>query len=138
MILRNDSPHSRIADTLRAVAPPAVTALAAIILLRFPPAQYSFYPQCPIHQFLHLECPGCGATRATAALLHGRLAEAMHFNALVTSLLPFAAAYGILCYRRFLKRQPLSWPQPKPAVLYAALTLAVAFTVIRNLPLHLL
>ena len=32
-----ESARSRIADTLRAAAPPAIVALAAIILLRFPP-----------------------------------------------------------------------------------------------------
>ena len=116
--------------------PPAIIALATILLLRFPPAQYSFYPRCPIHELLHLQCPGCGATRAVAALLHGHFTEAMNFNALVTLLLPFAAVYGILCYCRLLQRKPLRWPQPPPAVIYAALVVATVFTVIRNLPLH--
>jgi hypothetical protein len=128
--------RSHTADTLRAAVPPAIVALAAIILLRFPPAQYSFYPQCPIHELFHLQCPGCGATRAVAALLHGHFTEAMHLNALVTLLLPFAAAYGILCYCRLLQRKDLRWPQPLPAVLYAAFAVATVFTVIRNLPLH--
>jgi Protein of unknown function (DUF2752) len=128
--------RSRIADTVRAAVPPAVIALAATILLLFPPAHYSFYPQCPIYEYLHLQCPGCGATRALAALLHGHLAEAIHFNSLVTLLLPFAVTYGVLCYRRFLQRKPLRWPQPPPAAIYAALAIAAVFTVVRNLPRH--
>jgi Protein of unknown function (DUF2752) len=130
--------RSRLADTLRAAAPPAIVAIAATILLRFPPAQYSFYPQCPIHELLDLQCPGCGATRAIAALLHGHLAEAMHRNALITLLLPFAAAYGIVCYSRLLQRKTIRWPQPQPAVIYAAFAVTAVFTVIRNLPRHLL
>ena len=126
----------RTADALRAVVPPAVVALATILLLRFPPAQYSFYPRCPIHELFHLQCPGCGATRAVAALLHGHFTEAMNLNALVTLFLPFATAYGILCYCRLLQRKPLRWSQPPPTVIYAALTVATIFTVIRNLPLH--
>jgi hypothetical protein len=126
----------RIAGILRVAVPPAVVALAAILLLRFPPAQYSFYPRCPIHELLHLQCPGCGATRAVAALLHGHFIEAMNLNALITLLLPFAAAYGILCYGRLLQRNSICWPQPPPAVIYTALTLATVFTVIRNLPPH--
>jgi hypothetical protein len=122
--------------TLRAAAPPAIIALAAIILLRFPPAQYSFYPRCPIYELLRLQCPGCGATRAIAAVLHGHFIEAMSLNALITLLLPFAAAYGTLCYYRLLQRKVLRWPQPPPAVLYAALAAAAVFTVIRNLPLR--
>ena len=61
----------------------------------------------------------------------------MNLNALVTLLLPFAAAYGILCYSRLLQRKTLRWPQPPPAVIYAALTAATVFTVIRNLPRHM-
>jgi hypothetical protein len=128
--------RSRTADTLRAAAPPAIVALATMILLRFPPAQHSFYPRCPIHELLHLQCPGCGATRAIAALLHGHVTEAMNLNALVTLLLPFAAAYGIFCYCRLLQRKDLRWPQPRPTVIYAALAVAAVFTVVRNLPLH--
>jgi hypothetical protein len=130
------APRSRTADTLRAAMPPAIIALAVILLLRFPPAQYSFYPQCPIHELFHLQCPGCGATRAVAALLHGHFIEAVNLNALITLLLPCAAAYGLLCYCRLLQRKPIRWPQPPPAVLYALLAVTAAFTIIRNLPLH--
>jgi hypothetical protein len=132
------SPHSRIANIVRAAAPLAVVTFAAVVLLRYPPAQNSFYPQCPIHEYLHLQCPGCGATRALAALLSGHLIEAIHFNALVTLLLPFAATYGILCYYRFLQRRPIRWPQPPPIITCASLIVAAVFTVIRNLPHHLL
>jgi hypothetical protein len=121
---------------LRAIVPPAIVALAAILLLRFPPERCTFYPGCPIHELLHLQCPGCGATRALAAMLHGHFAEAMSLNALVTLLLPFAAAYGILCYCRLLQCKALRWPQPPLGILYAAFTLAAVFTLIRNLPLH--
>jgi Protein of unknown function (DUF2752) len=128
--------RSRTAAILRAAVPPAIIALAAIFLLRFPPAQYSFYPRCPIHEMFHLQCPGCGATRALAALLRRQLIEAMNLNALITLLLPVPATYGILCYRRLLQRKPFRWPQPPPAAAYTALTLAAIFTVIRNLPPH--
>jgi Protein of unknown function (DUF2752) len=135
MSLMNHSPRSRTADTFLAAMPPAIIAFATILLLRFPPAQYSFYPRCPIHELFHLQCPGCGTTRAIAALLRGHFTEAMSLNALITLLLPFAAAYGTLCYCRLLERKTLRWPQPPPAVIYAALAVATVFTVIRNLPL---
>jgi hypothetical protein len=124
----------RIANALLAALPAAIIALATMILLRFPPAQYGFYPRCPIHELLHLQCPGCGATRAVAALLHGRFNEAMKLNALVTLLLPFAAGYGIFCYCRLLQRKTICWPQLPPAILYSALIMGAVFTVIRNLP----
>jgi hypothetical protein len=126
----------RVASIGRAAAPLVVLSLATAVLLLFPPARFSFYPQCPIHEYLHLQCPGCGGTRALVALLHGRLAEAFHFNALITMLLPFAAAWGILCYCRFLQRKPLRWAQASPLAMHAALAVTAAFTVVRNLPLH--
>jgi hypothetical protein len=126
--------RSQTAEILRAAVPPAIIASAAILLRRFPPTQYSFFPRCPVHDLLGLQCPGCGATRAIAAALRGHFAEALHFNALATLLLPCAVAYGILCYTRLLQRKPLRWPQPPPTIIYTALTLAAIFSVIRNLP----
>jgi hypothetical protein len=124
----------RIADGLRAAAPLAAIAFAAAMLLRFPPEQYAqFYPQCPIYSFLHLQCPGCGTTRALAALLHGHIPEAFRFNALTTLLTPLAATYAALCYARFLQRKPLYLLQPSPSVIYAALSVAAVFMVVRNL-----
>jgi hypothetical protein len=125
--------HNRIANAIRLAAPPAGLGFAVCALLRFPPTRYSFYPQCPIHELLHLQCPGCGGTRAIAALLRGQFVQAMHFNALVTLLLPVAAIYGILCYRRFAQRRPLRWPHPPPIAIYAMFGLMVIFTAIRNL-----
>ena len=127
--------RSRVVRTLRAAAPPAFIALIATTLLLFPPEHYTFYPHCPIHEYLHLQCPGCGATRALAALLRGHLAEAMHLNALITLLLPFAADYGILCYSRFLLGKPQRWPEPPPAAIYSTIAIAAVFTVLRNLSL---
>jgi hypothetical protein len=126
----------RVRSIARAAAPLVVLSLATAVLLLFPPARFSFYPQCPIHEYLHLQCPGCGGTRALVALLHGHLAQAFHFNALFTLLLPFPVAGGILCYIRFLQRKPLRWPQASPLAMHAALAVTAAFTVVRNLPLH--
>jgi hypothetical protein len=124
----------RISVTLRAAAPLVLIAAVAAVLLRFPPAQNHFYPVCPIYFVLHLQCPGCGGIRALAALLHGHLQEALHWNALITLMLPLAAGYGGVLYWRFLRRKALRWPQvPSPAI-YAGLALAVVFTIERNLP----
>jgi hypothetical protein len=124
---------SRLADVLRAAAPPAIVLMLAGILLRFPPAQYNFYPVCPIHELLGLQCPGCGATRAVAALLRGHMGEAMHLNALVTLALPFATFYCAVCYRRFIERKAMRWPQPPRWLMHAGFSAVAIFTVIRNL-----
>jgi len=105
----------------------------AAVLLLFPPAQYSFYPQCPIYRYLHIECPGCGTTRAIAALLYGHFTEALRFNALTTLLIPPATIYSIFCYCRFLQRKPFPKFRIPSATLYSALAVAMIFTFVRNL-----
>jgi hypothetical protein len=111
----------------------ASAVVLGLALAIHPPTQQSFYPQCPIHQYLGLECPGCGATRALAALLHGHLAEALRLNALFVLLLPFALAAGLNLYRRALRERIFRWPQPDPRALYATLAIAALFTIARNL-----
>ncbi len=109
-------------------------ALAALVLYRFPPAASSFYPICPVHEYLHLACPGCGTTRALAALLHGHLAEALHLNPLAILLvLPLVVIYGSVAYARAIRDRDFRWPQLPTPALYAGIALMVAFTVARNL-----
>ena len=124
--------RSRVATISRAAVPVAFVGAVAAVLLLFPPGQYSFYPQCPIFRYLHLQCPGCGTTRAIAALLHGHLMEALRLNALTTLLITPAAIYAILCYRHFLQRKPFHWPQLPSAVICSAFAIAVIFTILRN------
>lgn len=125
--------RSRVAGISRAAAPLAVVSVIATVLLLFPPTQYSFYPQCPIYRYLHIQCPGCGTTRAIAALLHGHLVLALRLNALTTLLMPPATIYGFFCYHRFLQRKPFHRFQMPTAAIYSALAIAAIFTFARNL-----
>jgi Protein of unknown function (DUF2752) len=110
----------------------AAALLLAATLVAYPPAPGSFYPACPIHEYLHIDCPGCGATRALAALLRGRLLEAMRLNALFVLLLPFGLSAAIECYRRAIRAGNFRWPVvPVPAV-YATIAAATMFMVVRN------
>jgi Protein of unknown function (DUF2752) len=126
--------RGRLATVMRGASPLALMATTAAVLLRFPPAQSAFYPQCPIYAAFHLACPGCGGTRALAALLRGHLRLALHFNALITLALPFALGYGIVCYWRLLQGRAFRWPQPSLAATVASTSVTVLFTILRNLP----
>jgi membrane-bound acyltransferase YfiQ involved in biofilm formation len=111
-------------------------ATAGYVLHLFPPATSSFYPRCPIFTWLHLYCPGCGGTRALAALLHGRLLEAMHWNAMVVLLLPFATIYFASTYWRAIRNVDFRWPNVSNSLLAFLLSCVGIFTVLRNLPLR--
>ena len=69
----------------------ALAVSGAVLLLRFPPDHYGFWPACPFHELTGLVCPGCGATRAVAALLRGHLVEAARLNAMVLLMVPLLA-----------------------------------------------
>ena len=78
-------------------------------------------------------CPGCGGTRALAALLRGQLRQAFGFNALVTVAALIAGPAFLACA---IAPQQLSqvclrrWQQPLVSV---GLVVAGVFTIWRNL-----
>jgi hypothetical protein len=115
---------------MRAIACAALGG--AVMLYRFPPEQYNFYPQCPVFRYLHVYCPGCGATRALAALLHGRIAEALHYNALVVMLVPILLSYFAVTYSKARGDEVLTWPRVPAIALAALLLVSAAFGVLRN------
>lgn len=104
----------------------------AAMLYRFPPERYDFYPQCPVFRYLHVLCPGCGATRALAAMVHGRIAEALHYNVLVVLLVPVALAYLASACWKAVSNDIFTWPGvPRVALTALAMTCAL-FGVLRN------
>ena len=42
--------------------------------------QIIFGYTCPIKLLTHYDCPGCGLTRATFALLKGDISKSLHYN----------------------------------------------------------
>ena len=71
------------------VAAAAMLGLAWLVLrfVRFPP--------CPFLTYLHIYCPGCGATRAVIALMRGDVLLSLRENALILFILTAAALYYI-------------------------------------------
>ena len=107
----------------------AFVAVVAALLHHSPPERFP-YPPCPIHVLTGLLCPGCGATRALAALTHGHLRTAMHSNALTTAMLPLLVLYLLQAWRAGRHWPPL--PAPATVLLWSV---TLAFTAVRNLPL---
>ena len=112
----------------------ATLLAAALLLLRLlPPWRLAIYPACPVWQYLHLLCPGCGATHALAHLLRGNLHAAWHSNALATLLLPPAILYVALACTRRARGSATPWPPLPRPLTWSLAAAALAFTLARNL-----
>ena len=112
----------------------AAAALAGTAFLyRFPSQDYSFYPRCPFYALTHYYCPGCGATRAVAELLHGHVAAALYFNAAVTLLMPVLLWYFGRMYWTAVREDSIKWPQVPEWSWRAALAFVLLFAVARDI-----
>lgn len=81
---------------------------------------------CLLRVTTGLDCPLCGATRATFRLLRGDVVGALDLNALWVLAIPLLAVWAVLAWRR---RRSFTIANPMP--LFAV---AIAFGVLRNLP----
>jgi hypothetical protein len=109
----------------------------AIGLLWFVDPRQVALPLCSFHTVTGLYCPGCGATRATHALLHGELLCALRYNALWILALPLAvyALASETC--RLARGRPLPWDLVENRwFLVGAITVAVLFGLLRNVPVY--
>ena len=103
----------------------ALGAAACIVLLLAPPGspRAKWLPKCMFHRWTGLYCPGCGATRALSALLHGDLKASLHNNLL---LVPGCAMLAVL-----IVKPGISLKRP---VAVAIVITVFAFTILRNIP----
>lgn len=91
-------------------------------------------PMCTFHAVSGLDCPGCGATRATHELLHGRLWMALHYNALWVLALPIAVYITLSELRVSFGGRPLPGDLPRRSGFWlSTAAVAMAFFVVRNL-----
>jgi hypothetical protein len=102
------------------------------------PNRHAVYPQCFLYNATGIYCAGCGATRAIHALLHGRVIEALHDNALFVAALPLllyvVGSYALTAWRTEawseipVDGRKLAWRGA------AFFLLMIGFMVLRNLP----
>jgi hypothetical protein len=92
------------------------------------------FPICPLKQATGWDCPACGCLRAVHALVRADVAGAVDHNLLFVLAVPFL----VVGYVWWLGRS-LDWRLPRisvPRGLFPALVaLALAFAVVRNLPI---
>ena len=107
---------------------PTIWLLAAVgigISYFVPP---SYFPPCPLHALIGLNCPGCGTTRAAHELLHGHVRTALHLNALFVLAIPVFILTGL-----FGRRTLAAWSL-KPTMWLWLLGVVLVFGIGRNIP----
>jgi hypothetical protein len=114
------------------VAAAGMMGAAAVVFL-FDPAHNKFYPVCLFHQMTGLNCPGCGATRALHALMHGHIADAARFNLLFLLCLPYLGWIAARTGLGWLEEKRLNVAISSTAM-WTFLVMSVVFGVLRNLP----
>jgi hypothetical protein len=104
------------------------------LLVRYEGLIRAHSPGCVFHQLTGWHCPGCGATRATFAMLNGDFGTAWRMNPLFLILLIcglFTVAAAIFGKSH---RSPLWRANVKNRGLWTLLAAAVVFGLLRNIP----
>ena len=109
-----------------------MTLVAAVVAMALHPQIAALIPACPVRENLGLLCPGCGASHALLALLHGDVGAALRANALFVVLLPFAAVFAVWSYARAMRAGEFCWPRVPVSVLGLVMALTAVFTIGRN------
>lgn len=127
---RTNERRRTVLTTPVVVAGAALSALGGLVFVN---PNTTHVPLCPLHALTGLNCPLCGATRASWELLHGHLGAALHDNALYVLGLPVLL---MLWWRWFeVSRSGAPAARMLPRWLSRSLiVLALVFGVARNLP----
>jgi hypothetical protein len=106
----------------------AGAAFVGLVVPRVP----GLLPTCPSLTLFGVLCPLCGGTRASTALVSGRLGDAVGFNALVPVLAVLVGWSWVAWVGRATGRLRLG---SVPRWIWVSLTVAAAvYGVLRNLP----
>ncbi|WP_454162103.1 DUF2752 domain-containing protein [Gordonia iterans] len=121
------------------VAGPAVilagaAGVGAFVWFADPTTPGGIIPPCPTNALLHINCPGCGASRALYSLMHGDVPAALQYNALVIVAVGLlAAAFVTYALGLWRGRKVRGWQNLRWAPI-AVLVLVSVWFVIRNIP----
>jgi hypothetical protein len=121
---------------IAAIFIPIIVLGGLIFLFSVNPEKTTIFP-CFFRFTTHLDCPGCGMTRALYNLLHLNLWQAFRYNLILYLLIPISTYFGIIGYIYLLtgKWFKLKLTVPKPVIL-CLIVVIVAFVILRNIPIE--
>jgi hypothetical protein len=107
--------------------------VGATLLYFVDPAERGIFPPCAFHLVTGWLCPGCGLTRAVHHLLHGDVATALAFNALLPLYLLLLGGLTAGWLWRDAKGYTPRALQVRASMVALAGVAMVGFGVLRNL-----
>jgi hypothetical protein len=113
----------------------SVTAVATLGVALWNPGDTGV-PLCPSKFILGIDCPFCGATRATAALARGDIGRALDHNALWVGLVPLVVIAFVVWTATTMTGRPFPRVSLPRWLWVGAGVLLVAFGVSRNLEVN--
>jgi hypothetical protein len=111
----------------------AVAGAGCLALAAWNPGDHGV-PICPTKAMFGLDCPLCGGLRAVASLTRGHPLVAADHNVLVVALAPLAVAWWLAWWIAARRGRPVPRPAVGAGAWVAVGLVALAFTVVRNLP----
>jgi hypothetical protein len=123
-------------EKVKALTLLGVMSAFAFLFYANPPETLIPFPLCYFNAFTGWLCPGCGLTRATAALLHAEFSKAFFLNPFVYAAQVWTL-YAVLGYvMPRLSRYRLPVLHVSNAVVITLALVLIAFGVLRNTPIY--
>ena len=103
-----------------------------VIYFAIDPSTSGLFPRCTFLSLTGYKCPGCGTQRAIHALLHGDVAGAFKYNALVLVAIPWIALC-LYAESRRLRNPRLYARLNAPLLIWLFLAMVLLWWLLRNI-----
>lgn len=110
----------------------ALLLVLGLVYYALDPSSSTLFPRCTFLSLTSYKCPGCGSQRAVHALLHGDLAAAFRYNALLLIAIPWIALCLFAESRR--TRNPRLYARLNaPLLIWLFLAMVLIWWLLRNI-----
>ena len=111
---------------------PFVAVPIIFLLAKFVANHKEYLTPCLIYSVFHINCPGCGATRASIALLNGDIITSLRQNCMVIiGILVCAWLYIEFLFKIYAR--PLPFTIVKQKYIWIFVSFLLVYTIIRNI-----
>ena len=110
----------------------ALLLVLGLVYYALDPSSSTLFPRCTFLSLTGYKCPGCGSQCAVHALLHGDLAAAFRYNALLLIAIPWIALCLFAESRR--TRNPRLYARLNgPLLIWLFLAMVLIWWLLRNI-----